>query len=141
MNGHRQTTLSAGGSGSGGMGSGGWMLALILSLLFSMVLGLGLVWLSIDRNDTAYTIQKMQSEADDMRAHVAKLEVERDSLLSPYVLGKKAEQIGMGMADPGQVRRLQVPHMSGDTGDSADTKNGTKSKTRQNSDDKNGKAQ
>lgn len=99
MNGQRQTTL----------GSGGWLLTLILSLLFSMVLGLGLVWLSIDRNDTAYTIHKMQGQVDEVRAHVAKLEVERDSLLSPYVLGKKAEQLGMGMADPGQVRRLQVP--------------------------------
>lgn len=46
---------------------------------------------------------------EEVRAHVGKLEVERDSLLSPYVLGRKAEQLGMGMADPGQVRRLEVP--------------------------------
>jgi len=92
------------------LGSGGWMLALILSLLFSMVLGLALVWLSIDRNDTAYAIHKMQNRVEEARAHVAKLEVERDSLLSPYVLGHKAEELGMGMADPGQVRRLEIPH-------------------------------
>ena len=91
------------------LGSGGWLLTLILSLLFSMVLGLCLVWLSIDRNDTAYSIHKLQLEVDEARAHVGKLEVERDTLLSPYVLGSKAEQLGMGMADPGQVRRLEIP--------------------------------
>lgn len=95
------------------LGSGGWMLTLILSLLFSMVLGLGLIWLSIDRNDTAYTIHKMRIRSEEMTAHVTKLEVERDSLLSPYVLGKKAEQLGMGMADPGQVRRLEQPTPDG----------------------------
>lgn len=95
--------------GSSTLGSGGWLLTLILSLLFSMVLGLALVWLSIDRNDTAYSIHKMQGQVEEARAHVNKLEVERDSLLSPYVLGRKADQLGMGMADPGQVRRLEQP--------------------------------
>ena len=32
------------------LGAGGWMLGLVLSLLFSMVLGVALIWLSIDRN-------------------------------------------------------------------------------------------
>ena len=40
-------------NGTSTLGSGGWLLTLIVSLLFSMVLGLALVWLSIDRNDTA----------------------------------------------------------------------------------------
>lgn len=88
-------------NGTSTLGSGGWLLTLIVSLLFSMVLGLALVWLSIDRNDTAYGIHKMQARVEEVRAHVGKLEVERDSLLSPYVLGRKAEQLGMGMADPG----------------------------------------
>ena len=89
------------------LGSGDWMLSLVLSLMLSMVLGLSLVWLSIDRNDIAYSIHKMQIQIDENRSHVGKLEVERDSLLSPYVLGRKAEQLGMGMAHPGQVRRLE----------------------------------
>lgn len=91
------------------LGSGGWMLSLLLSLMLSMIMGLALVWLSIDRNDTAYSVHKLQVNIDETKAHIAKLEVERDSLLSPYVLGKKAEQLGMGMADPGQVRRLEIP--------------------------------
>ena len=96
------------------LGSGGWMLSLVLSLMLSMVLGLSLVWLSIDRNDTAYIIHKTQIQIEESRSHVGKLEVERDSLLSPYVLGRKAEQLGMGMADPGQVRRLEN-YMAGAT--------------------------
>ena len=91
---------------NGTLGAGGWMLGL-LSLLFSMVLGVALIWLSIDRNDTAYSIHKLQKRVEEARSHVNKLEVERDSLLSPYELGKKAEELGMGMADPGQVRRLE----------------------------------
>ena len=90
------------------LGAGGWMLGLVLSLLFSMVLGVALIWLSIDRNDTAYSIHKLQQRVEETRSHVNKLEVERDSLLSPYVLGKKSEELGMGMADPGQVRRLEI---------------------------------
>ncbi len=90
------------------LGSGGWFLMLIVSILFSLIMGVALTWLSIDRSDTAYTIQKMQRQTDSARAHVAKLEVERDSLLSPYVLGKTAEQLGMSMADPGQIRRINA---------------------------------
>ena len=92
----------------GMLGSGGWLLSLILLLLTSMVLGLLLIWLSIDRNDTAYSIYKAQLLVEEAKVHVVKLEVERDSLLSPYVLGRKAEQLGMTMADPGQVRRLEI---------------------------------
>ena len=89
------------------LGSGDWMFSLVLSLMLSMVLGLSLVWLSIDRNDTAYFIHKTQIQIEENRSHVGKLEVERDSLLSPYVLGKKAQQLGMSMADPGQIRRVE----------------------------------
>ena len=96
-------------NGTSTLGSGGWLLTLIVSLLFSMVLGLALVWLSIDRNDTAYGIHKMQARVEEVRAHVGKLEVERDSLLSPYVLGRKAAQRGRGGPDPGRVGRGEGP--------------------------------
>ena len=91
-------------SHSATLGSGGWFLMLIVSILFSLIMGIALTWLSIDRNDTAYSIQKIQKQAEAARLHIAKLEVERDSLLSPYVLGKTASQLGMSMADPGQIR-------------------------------------
>ena len=38
----------------------------------------------------------------------AKLEVERDRLLSPYELRLKADQYGMKEPRPGQIRRMQV---------------------------------
>ena len=90
------------------LGSGGWFLMLLLSILFSLINGMALTWLSIDRSDTAYLIERIQKQTDAARAHVAKLEVERDSLLSPYILGKTAERLGMSMADPGQIRRIEV---------------------------------
>ena len=49
----------------------------------------------------------MQCQAEEARVHISKLEVERDSLLSPYILGKTAERLGMAMADPGQIRRIE----------------------------------
>ncbi|WP_298067720.1 hypothetical protein [uncultured Mailhella sp.] len=90
------------------LGSGGWFLMLILSVMFSIMLGMALTWLSIDGNDTAYSIQRILRQKDAALAHIAKLEVERDSLLSPYALGKTAEEMGMSMADPGQIRRLKA---------------------------------
>ncbi|MBR3880588.1 MAG: hypothetical protein IKJ34_03210 [Mailhella sp.] len=87
---------------------GGWLLLFIMAGMFSIMSAMALTWISIGSNDIAYSIQKMQNQAEAARAHVAKLEVERDSLLSPYVLGKTAEQLGMSMADPGQIRRLEA---------------------------------
>jgi hypothetical protein len=80
----------------------------IVSIMFSLMLGIALTWLSIDGNDTAYNIQNIIRQTEAAQSHVAKLEVERDSLLSPYVLGKTAEKLGMNMADPGQIRRLKA---------------------------------
>ena len=57
------------------LGSGGWFLMLIVSILFSLIMGVALTWLCIDRSDTAYSIQKMQRQTESARAHVAKLEV------------------------------------------------------------------
>ncbi len=103
------------------LGNGAWLLVLLISLMFSMIMGLGLVWISIDRNDTVYAIRQLQIAVENAEEHCAKLEVERDSLLSPYELGVKAKQLGMGMADPGQVRRLEH-YMSPGTADTTPQK-------------------
>ena len=42
----------------------------------------------------------------ERRALRAKLEVERERLLSPYELRLKAEKLGLGEPKPGQVRRM-----------------------------------
>ena len=79
------------------MSSSGWLLAFIISLLLSLLMGLALVWLSIERTDKAYSVLK------------TKLEVERDRLLAPHVLRRKAIQLGMSEAKPGQIRRMPDP--------------------------------
>lgn len=91
--------------------SPGWLLALILSLLLSLLTGLVLIWLSIERTDKAYTIRQLRNELDERAVLRTKLEVERDRLLAPVVLGRKAEQLGMREARPGQIRRLPDPVM------------------------------
>lgn len=87
-------------------GSGGWLLALIVSALSSLVMGLTLVWLNIERMDMAYNLRRFHAEIEDRRNLKAKLEVERDRLLSPYELGRKATALGMRDAKPGQIRRI-----------------------------------
>lgn len=85
----------------------GWILGTILAAVTSLVLGLTLVWLNIERMDIAYGLQKLQAELDNSAAHGAKLELERDNLLAPYRLRRKAEELGMRPAMPGQIRRLE----------------------------------
>ena len=85
----------------------GWLLALILSILTSLVLGLTLVWLSIESTDMTYAIGQLQASVSERNALKAKLEVERDRLLSPYELGRAALTLGMREATSGQIRYLE----------------------------------
>lgn len=87
-------------------GADAWLLTLIISLLFNLGGGLMLIWMSIDRTDIGYEIHKIQKVLDNGMGHVVKLEVERDSLLSPYELNKKAIELGLKVPTPGQVRRI-----------------------------------
>jgi len=86
----------------------GWLLALVLGLLSCMVMGLVLVWSSIERTDTTYFINIAQNELQERLALKTKLEVERERLLSPYELRRRAEEMGMGEPRPGQIRRMEV---------------------------------
>ncbi|MDR2726950.1 MAG: hypothetical protein LBC10_03035 [Deltaproteobacteria bacterium] len=88
------------------VGGSGWLLALVLSILTSLILGLTLVWLSIENTDMTYSIGQLQTSVSERNALRAKLEVERDRLLAPYELGRAALTLGMREAVPGQIRRL-----------------------------------
>lgn len=90
------------------LGSGGWFLFLLMALMFSIMMGMAVTWITIGSSNIASNIHKIQRQTEAARIHVAKLEVERDSLLSPYILGKTAERLGMSMADPGQIRRIEA---------------------------------
>lgn len=91
------------------MSSSGWLLAFVISLLLSLLMGLALVWISIERTDKAYTIRQLKSEVDQRAVLKIKLEVERDRLLAPHVLRRKAVQLGMAEARAGQIRRMPDP--------------------------------
>ncbi len=87
----------------------GWLLALVLSLLLSLLSGLALVWLSIERTDKAYSIRQLQSSVEERRVLKSKLEIERDRLLAPQILREKAARLQMNEAKAGQIRRMTDP--------------------------------
>lgn len=94
--------------GQGKVQTKSWLLLLALGLLACMTMCLILVWSNIERIDTTYFINIAQSKLQERKALRAKLEVERERLLSPYELRRKAEEIGMKEPKPGQVRRMEA---------------------------------
>ncbi|NDY56055.1 hypothetical protein G3N56_04755 [Desulfovibrio sulfodismutans] len=81
-----------------------WAFSMAFSLLLMLVFGMGLVWLNIERVDMAYEITRLQGEIDQATALSAKLEVERDTLITPGRLRELAVQFGLGPAKSGQIR-------------------------------------
>lgn len=94
--------------GQGKVQTKSWLLLLALGLLTCMTMCLILVWSNIERIDTTYFINIAQNKLQERKALRAKLEVERERLLSPYELRRKAEEIGMKEPKPGQVRRMEA---------------------------------
>ncbi|WP_211236347.1 hypothetical protein [Desulfovibrio inopinatus] len=87
--------------------STGWAVSTALGLLMVLTLGLGLVWLNIERVDLAYRLKKTRNEIEWAEGLAAKLEVERDTLSTPSRLRRMAENYGLGPAMPGQIRQLR----------------------------------
>lgn len=87
--------------------SAGWLLTLVVSLLFSLIMGLCLVWVSIERTDMAFSLRQLKADVERRAVLQTKLEVERDKLLAPSVLSQKAVQFGMREARPGQIRKFE----------------------------------
>jgi cell division protein FtsL len=77
-----------------------------ITSLTAMGLGLALVWCNIERLDMAYEIKRLEGAVDMGRELNAKLEVERDNLLSPYRLTSKARELGLRPAGQGEIRKL-----------------------------------
>lgn len=84
-----------------------WLLLLALEALAIPVMGLVLVWSGIERTDTTYFINIAQNEARERQTLHAKLEMERDRLLSPYELRRRALEFGMKEPKAGQVRLME----------------------------------
>ncbi len=85
-------------------GSSGWILLIVLGTLSAMFMSLVLVWINIERMDTSYFINTLQIDIREKNSHRAKLEVEREYLLSPHELGKKANSLGLHQPKLGQIR-------------------------------------
>jgi cell division protein FtsL len=83
-----------------------WALSVAFSLFLMLVFGLGLVWLNIERVDLAYDLNQIQRNIDETEALVAKLEVERNTLITPQRLRALAAHYGLGPARAGQIRRI-----------------------------------
>ena len=83
---------------------------MVLTLVFSVVsvltLGLGLTWVNIERMNLAYELRSIQSEVENQEALIAKLNVERNTLLSPERLRAMAAEYGLASPRQGQIRRL-----------------------------------
>ena len=92
---------------SSGRSSKVWVFALVLSVVCNIALGLGLVWSNIEQVDIAYRLKKLQDSLAERQMHSRKLGLERDNLLSPYRLNKKAEELGMRPASATQIRRIE----------------------------------
>ncbi len=82
----------------------GWLLCIVVGILSAMVMTLVLVWVNIERTDISYFFNSLQVDLREKKAHRAKLEVEREYLLSPRELGRKAEKLGLHKPKAGQIR-------------------------------------
>lgn len=91
----------------GAQTSGAMVPVLVLSCALNVALGLGLVLISIERTELGYGVRKLEGLVKTRIVHMNDLDVERGRLLSPYVLERKAAQLGMRAAKPGQIRRME----------------------------------
>ena len=87
-------------------GSTGWLVCIVLGVLSCLMMGLVMVWSNIERVDINYFINQLQVSVRERQEHKAKLETEREFLLSPNELGRRAATLGMRQPGPGQVRRI-----------------------------------
>lgn len=87
-----------------------WMLLIAVSGVVTLVLGMSLVWLNIERVDLAYELKRLKSQARELDDHASKLRVERDNLLAPYRLEKLADEFGLHVPKAGQMRRAGLNH-------------------------------
>ncbi|QGY40119.1 hypothetical protein GM415_08265 [Pseudodesulfovibrio cashew] len=81
-----------------------WMILALLGA--ALTLGLGAVWLNIERMDLAYDLRKMEKSLGQKEDLAVKLTVERNNLVSPYQLKELAGRQGLRVAAPGQIRRI-----------------------------------
>lgn len=78
-----------------------------LMFLLTIVLGLALVWVNIERVDLAYELKSLERELQEKQDQHSKLQVERHFLLAPASLRARAESAGLRPPHRDQIRTLQ----------------------------------
>lgn len=79
-----------------------------LNLVVALVLGIALVWMSIERVQIAYEQRTLATKKQELAILVDKLKTERNNLISPYNLRKLADTYNLRPARPGQLRHLEL---------------------------------
>ena len=87
-------------AGSGYLGVG-------LMFVVTIILGLGLVWVNIERVDLAYELKTLDRELQEKQEQNSKLQVERHYLLAPATLRDRAEKAGLRPPRRDQIRTVQ----------------------------------
>lgn len=90
--------MSEGGKGYLGMG---------VMFLVTIILGLGLVWVNIERVDLAYELKVLERELQEKQDQNSKLQVELHYLLAPATLRDRAEKAGLQPPRRDQIRTMQ----------------------------------
>lgn len=86
-------------------GQGVWVLMLMFVL--SIVLGLSLVWINIERVDSAYALKSLERTYQERQDQHAKLLIERQYLLAPATLREQAEKAGLRSPKREQIRMIE----------------------------------
>lgn len=80
---------------------------LALVFVVTIILGLGLVWVNIERIDQAYKLKTLERELQEKQEQHSKLQVERHYLLAPTTLRDRAEKAGLRPPRRDQIRTMQ----------------------------------
>ena len=88
-----------------GSRSGFWSVGLMF--LVTIALGLGLVWVNIERVYLAYELKSLERELQEKQEQNSKLQVERHYLLAPATLRVRAEMAGLKPPRRDQIRTLE----------------------------------
>ncbi|WP_291321748.1 hypothetical protein [Desulfonatronospira sp.] len=79
---------------------------LAIMLMLTFILGLAKVWVTVERVDLAYRMERLQGEYRDNRELRTKLTIERNNLMSPYRLREFGQQHGLFKPGDEQIRKI-----------------------------------
>lgn len=74
----------------------------------ALFLGFGLVWCNLERTGLAYEFRELHGRLQEAEVHAAKLEVERDNLVSPARLERLAAKYGLKPPKADDIRTLTL---------------------------------